>query len=101
MLFWWETSYLIVVALVTAQLDTGLQSNTTLAEHGTTTTNTINANTAQFDDKSVISKMTEFHQHMDSLHFTKCQVCEDYIHSKQLISHFTFQASPMMFLASA
>ena len=44
--------------LVAAQLDTGLQSNTTLAEHGTTTTNTINANTAQFD---VIGKMTEFH----------------------------------------
>ena len=34
----------------------GLQSNTTLAEHGTTITNTINVNTAQFDDESVISK---------------------------------------------
>ena len=62
-----RSRYNATCRLVTAQLDMGLQSNTTsLAEHSITTTNTINASTAQCDDKSIISKMTEFHQHIDS-----------------------------------
>jgi len=58
-----------------AQPDTDLQnSSMNKVNYGTSTTNTFNTtNTAQFDQTIVMTKMTEIHEHMNSLHFMNCQ----------------------------
>jgi len=50
------------------------QSNgtTEVVDHGISA-----ANTARFDEPRVIIKMSEFHEHMDSLHCMKCEVCQE------------------------
>jgi len=65
-----------VIYNVTAQLEAG-QPDTDLhnsSNHNISISNTFNTvNTAQFDEPSVIAKMTEFHEQIDSLHYMKCE----------------------------
>ena len=67
----------------------------TQVDHGTSgcATNTAQLNSApQFDQPSVIAKMTEFHVHMimmDLLQSTKCEVCQERFPNLRVDAHHT------------
>jgi len=54
------------------QIDT-----TTQVDHDISTTNNLTTNTVKFDHPTVIAKMTELHEHVDLLHFTLCELCQE------------------------
>ena len=73
------------------QLDDQSSSGTQV-DHGTSgcATNTVQLNSApQFDQPSVIGKMTELHVHMDLLQSTKCEVCQERFPNLQVDAHQT------------